>query len=185
METWWNSLPLSLAIFYGIAFVGTIALALELLLKAFGLHDMSVGDLSAGEHPGGLSMLSFSSLVSFCLGLGWGGVLTIRLGGEPLTAALIGGALGVSLVLGQYTLMRVLVSLRASGTLDYANAIGQVGRAYTPIPPHRAPGGQIEVLCQGRLITATALQDGNTVLATGTTVQVTATLGTTLIVTAA
>ncbi len=174
MESWWNSLDLSLQVFYGIAAIGTFALVLQSVLRLTGMHDLTVGDLHDGDHPGGLSLLSISSLVACTLGLGWGGVLALRGGGGTGLALAVGIGLGLAMVMGQYTLMRFLVGLRHDGSLQYANAIGATGTAYTPIPPHRGQGGQITVLCQGRLITAQAVQDGDTPLPTGSPVRVTA-----------
>ena len=54
-------------------------------------------------------------------------------------------------MLGVFFLMRFLYGLRASGTLDYRNAIGQVGVVYLPIPGGMAGPGQVEVTVQGRL----------------------------------
>ncbi|MEK9634501.1 MAG: hypothetical protein VW622_11740, partial [Opitutae bacterium] len=48
-------------------------------------------------------------------------------------------------------LMAYLHSLRQEGTLDYSNAIGQVGSVYLPVPPNRKGIGQVEVMVQGRL----------------------------------
>lgn len=179
---WWTSLSGPLQIFYGIAAIGTAALTVLTVLRLTGLHDLTAGDLSAGEHPGGLSLLSISSLVALLVGLGWGGVITLRLEGSAALATVVGFGIGAVLLVGEYLLMRTLTSLRHSGTLDYGNAIGQIGRVYAPIPAARTAPGQVEVLCQGRLITASALQDGAEPLATGRSVRVVANQGTTLFV---
>ena len=50
-----------------------------------------------------------------------------------------------------FYLMAYLHSLRQEGTLDYSNAIGQVGSVYLPVPPNRKGIGQVEVMVQGRL----------------------------------
>jgi len=52
---------------------------------------------------------------------------------------------------GVLLLMRGLYSLRYSGTLDYRNAIGNVGSVYLRIPAAMAAPGQVEVMIQGRL----------------------------------
>ena len=49
--------------------------------------------------------------------------------------------------------------LREEGTLDYANAIGNVGSVYLPIQPNRKGIGQVEVMIQGRIRIVKALTD--------------------------
>ena len=41
--------------------------------------------------------------------------------------------------------------MKDSGTLNYANAVGQVGTVYLPVPPGRSGIGKIQVMIQGRL----------------------------------
>ena len=55
--------------------------------------------------------------------------------------------------------MRFIFSLREEGTMNYANAVGEIGTVYLPIPPKRKGIGQIEVLVQGRMRTVRALSD--------------------------
>lgn len=174
MSDWWSSLGLALQVFYGIAIVATAGLAFQLVLRLFGLDDMHTGDLSHGEHPGGLQLISVSSLIALGAGFGWAGVIALRAGAAlpvAITAALVAGG---GLMLVQVSLMRFLFSLHHSGSLDYANAIGQAGTAYCPIPPARAPGGQVQVTCQGRMITAQALTDHAAAIPTGAQVTVVA-----------
>ena len=66
---------------------------------------------------------------------------------------------GSALLAMVFYLMAYLHSLRQEGTLDYSNAIGQVGSVYLPIPPSRKGLGQIEVMVQGRLSIVKAVTD--------------------------
>jgi hypothetical protein len=68
--------------------------------------------------------------------------------------------------------MRYMFSLREEGTLDYSNAIGEVGNVYLPIPPKRKGMGQVEVLVQGRMRTVRALTDHDKKLGNRTAVRV-------------
>ena len=49
-----------------------------------------------------------------------------------------------------------LLRLQGSGNLNYRNAIGVIGTVYSTIPGQERAGGQLELLVQGRLITAEA-----------------------------
>ena len=157
LDAWWNSLGTALQIFYGIALVTSFLLLIQLLLSLIGFdHDADFGgDFDAGGigdvHDSGLSVLSLRSVTAFFAGFGWGGVVAMRQGASvPLAtaAALATGGLLMAAVVG---LMRALYGMRASGNLDYKNAIGAVGNVYLPIPPAMEGPGQVEVLVQGRL----------------------------------
>ena len=71
-------------------------------------------------------------------------------------AAVLSGIVFMGLV---YAAMRLLFSMRDDGTLDYRNAVGVVGRVYVTVPRDRTSSGQVELMLQGRLITATAVTD--------------------------
>jgi len=53
--------------------------------------------------------------------------------------------------------MRFLYGLQHSGTLDYHNAIGEIGTVYLPIPAAMGGNGRVQVTVQGRLRVVTAL----------------------------
>ena len=76
--------------------------------------------------------------------------------GAATFAATVVGLVFLGMV---FYLMRYIFSLREEGTLNYANAVGEVGAVYLPIPPKRKGIGQIEVLVQGRMRTVRALTD--------------------------
>ncbi len=76
--------------------------------------------------------------------------------GQPwvIAWASLAGCVFVAVV---FYLMKSLYGLRHSGTLDYRNAVGQVGTVYLPVPATQAGSGQIEVMIQGRLVVAQAM----------------------------
>lgn len=150
MELWWNNLILPLQIFYGIGVVAAILLVIESILTVFGLNHHNVAD-SAFDHPDQLGMLSVRTITGFFFGFGWSGALAIRSGLQLIPATAIACAVGAAFLVGIYLIMRALFSLRATGTLDYKNAVGQVATVYVTVPPDRGGGGQVEVLIQGRL----------------------------------
>lgn len=146
MELWWGTLGTSLRVFYGIALGASVLLALQLLALLFGLdHDGDVGD-----HDSGLGILSVRSLTAFFTGFGWGGVVAIKQGFGLTASIVVALATGGALMAAVVAMMRGFASLRHSGTLDYANAIGNVGSVYVAVPGAMAGPGQIEVLVQGR-----------------------------------
>lgn len=179
---WWAGLEAGGQFFYGIALVATFVLLVQVALMLFGMHgggDLEVdagGGLDAGadvpldaadfgdgsgaldhHHGDGLGILSFRTIVAFLVGFGWIGVMSIESGLRPVVALIPAGLAGLAVMLVVWWLMRVLLRLGSSGTLDFANAVGEVGTVYVPIPPNREGPGQVEVMIQGRLMVVEAL----------------------------
>lgn len=170
MELWWGSLGTSLRVFYGIAIASSVLLVLQLAAMLVGLdgdHDFD------GDHDSGLGLVSIRSVTAFFTGFGWGGVVAIKqgfgLGAAIGLALLTGGGLMAAVVL----LLRGFASLRYSGTLDYKNAIGQVGNVYVAVPGAMGGVGQIEVVVQGRSAIVQAFTRSPERLAPRTRVRVT------------
>jgi hypothetical protein len=139
METWWHSLLLPLQIFYGTGIVAGIVLAIEVLLTLVGFNHHSLLDTS-GDHPDQFGMLSVRTITGFFFGFGWSGVIALKSGWGLLGALVVACVVGAAFLVGLYGLMRMLFSLRSSGTLDYKNAIGQVATVYVTVPASRAAG---------------------------------------------
>ncbi len=154
---------LPLQIFYGTGIVAGILLAVEVVLTLVGFSHHDLPDIST-DHPDQLGMLSVRTLTGFFFGFGWAGALAMK-SGFPLFVVLgIACAVGVGFLLGIYGLMRMLFSLRSSGTLNFKNAIGQIATVYVTVPPGRQGGGQVEVLIQGRLQTISCMTSHTTPL---------------------
>ena len=97
----------------------------------------------------------------------------MRDAGGPLPLAIFAGlAVGFALMFSVIYLMRSLTSLGSSGSLDYKNAIGQIGSVYIPIPAKLAGNGQIEVMVQGRLMVVHACTRGEQAFASQAKVKV-------------
>ena len=106
-------------------------------------------------------MFSIRGVGAFFTGFGWTGAAVLA-GGHSLTLAIISASVvGVSVLVGFVAMMRWLHGLRSEGTIDYKNAVGQVGSVYVPIPANRQGIGQVEVLVQGRMSTVRALTDNS------------------------
>lgn len=180
INNWWDALNFELQVFYGIAIIALAALALQMILSLFmGMDDADAGGMDGGldHHDSGMSIFSIRGVTAFFTGFGWTGVICTKQGlGLPLTLFLALGV-GGSLMIGIYLLMRSLMRLQSSGTLDYGNAVGQMGTVYLTIPPVKRSGGQVETMIQGRLVTAEALQKGSTPLQPGTKVKVVERIG--------
>lgn len=178
ISDWWHSLegqsahPHALKIFYVVAIVSGVVLALQMVLTLIGADtDFDADGMDAGE-GGDTGLFSIRTVGAFFTGFGWTGVSMLYNGyglGAATFAATVVGMIFLGMVL---YLMRYMFSLREEGTLDYSNAIGEVGNVYLPIPPKRKGMGQVEVLVQGRMRTVRALTDHDKKLGNRTAVRV-------------
>ncbi len=166
MTQWWESLIGPSQVFWGIAIVASIVQVLMFVGSMFSGHDL---DHSAGHGDGnavdGVKLLSVRAVVAFLVGFGWAGALFLG-DGFPLNRVIfIAVATGFSFMGVIFLMMRLLMSLRSDGTLDYKNAIGKTGQVYVTIPGNRAGQGQVEIMIQGRLSTVLAVTEAEQSLA--------------------
>lgn len=175
-EAWWNALNLELRVFYGIGIIALLILLLQLLLSVFGGMDEG-HDFDHSHHGSGLSFFSIRGVTAFFVGFGWTGVIVLKGGHGVLPAIVAGTLVGGGLMFGIFLLMKFMLGLQSNGTLDFANAIGQVGTVYVTIPAAQKAGGQVELLLQGRLTMADALFRGGEPLRPGTKVTIVEKIG--------
>lgn len=175
--SWWDALNLELRVFYGIGIIAVLILLLQLALSVFGgmddAHDFNAGD----SHSSGLSFFSIRGVTAFFVGFGWTGVIVIKNGHGVMLAIVAGTLAGGAMMVGIFLLMKSMLRLQSNGTLNFANAIGQVGTVYVTIPAGQKAGGQVELLLQGRLTMADALFRGTEPLRPGTKVTIVEKIG--------
>jgi len=148
MDHWWSNLTFPLQFFYAIGSIAGLLLVFQAALTFLGADHH---DLPDTDHPDGFGVLSQKSVTGFFFGFGWTGVLGLRHELGLPVAIMLALVVGSGFLLAIYFLMRTLYGMRSSGTLDYANAIGETASVYVTIPASMQAGGQIEVMIQGRL----------------------------------
>lgn len=102
------------------------------------------------------SVFTFRSILAFFGGFGWSGVLAIELGLSAGASFLVSIPVGIFFMLLTYGVLLFLLTMTASGSLDYKNAIGETGEVYISIPPNREGAGKVRVQVQGRVKTISA-----------------------------
>lgn len=152
VSDWWGSLEGAYRVFYALGIVSALALLVQVILAVFGLDDLF--DAADGE---GTSLLSLRTVSGFLAGFGWTGVVMIRAGYSTLGASIGGTVVGLLFAGILFLIIRVMMGLRHSGTIDYRNAVGVAGKVYAPIGASLEKPGQVEVLVQGRLRTVAAM----------------------------
>lgn len=174
MIDWWINLePKGMQTFVTIGLISSAVLFIQMIaILVGGAFDVPDFDLDVGE-GGATGMFSIRGVGAFFTGFGWTGAAVLA-GGHSLTLAIISASVvGVSVLVCFVAMMRWLHGLRSEGTIDYKNAVGQVGSVYVPIPANRQGIGQVEVLVQGRMSTVRALTDNSQRLDNRTAVLVT------------
>jgi hypothetical protein len=160
MSEWWNALNGLDQLFYGIAFLFTAILVIQTAMMCFGFdhgsamdaaNNIDIPHMETGSDIMGIHVLSVRTAVAFFVGFGWGGATLSSFGAAPPWALAGAFAIGLIFLFGVFYLLKLMYSMRSSGTLDYANAVGQIGSVYMAIPPAETGNGQIEVMIQGRL----------------------------------
>ncbi len=171
VSDWWGSLEGAYRVFYTLGIVSALALLVQVILAVFGLDDLF--DAADGE---GTSLLSLRTVSGFLAGFGWTGVVMIRAGYSTLAASIGGTIVGLLFAGILFLIIRVMMGLRHSGTIDYRNAVGVAGKVYAPIGGSLKKPGQVEVLVQGRLRTVAAMTRHDQGLPTLTRIRVVDTL---------
>jgi membrane protein implicated in regulation of membrane protease activity len=188
MFDWWNSLTGATLFFWTVAIGASVFQLLLFIGSMFAGHDFDhSADVGSENAPmagaeGAVKVLSVRAMVAFAVGFGWAGVLFVDEGFSLTVTIAIAMFVGLLFMGMIYGVMRFMVSLKADGTLDYANAVGLEGKVYVTIPAARAGEGQIELLLQGRLITVTAVTSHFHPLSPHTSVRVDSVEGNTLVV---
>jgi len=180
LNEWWDSLNMPLQIFYGIGIVSTFILLIQSLLMILGLDhsDMDLDtDFDLDHGDGGMHILSVRTIIAFSTGFGWTGVVCLKAGLPLWLSLLIAIAIGMVMMFSIYALMRFFFSMRHDGSVNYTNAIGEIGTVYLPIPAGGKSPGQIEVNVQGRLAVVEAFCKGDEKLANKSKVKVIDTVG--------
>lgn len=184
MHEWWQALG-GAARFFWIVAVGASLFQILLFVGSFFMgHDFDHGGADAhdGSAAEGVKVISVRAVTAFLVGFGWTGALLLGDGWSVLLVSFISLVVGVIFMMMIFFIMRLLVSLKADGTLDYWNAVGQSGQVYVTIPANRAGPGQVEVMIQGRLVTASAITDSDSPLSPQTPVLVHSIEGKTMLV---
>lgn len=175
LMNWWQALSGTEQIFWSIGLISNAFFVVYLLLHFFGGHDTDFADHGDLDVDAGFTILSIRSLLAFAMFLGWTGVVALRLGFNLPVAIAAGVVAGIAAMWLVWRLLRILLRLQDSGTLDLKNALGQTGTVHLLIPAAGQGSGKVMITVQGALRELEALSDemaiptGESVLVVGVT----------------
>jgi len=154
MGEWWSAMGTEEQIYWAIALASSTVVLVQTLLSlvgADGLGDADVDfDIGDAGHGSGAGVLSLRTIFAFGVGFGWAGVVAIDLGWNSFQTGMAGTVAGIGCGAIVFQVMRWLYQLRHSGTVDFANAVGNAASVYVPIPPKLGGNGQVSLNVQGR-----------------------------------
>lgn len=204
---WWNSLNLTLQIFYCFAIPATLVLLIQTILMLIGIGDgdadfdapdvdfegdvdfdtdgipddtaIDIDDLAGLDS---LHIFTVRGIIAFFVIFGWVGVV-MESANIPLVVTLIVASIcGFATMLLIAYLFKLVLRLRSDGTADNRNALGTAGKVYLTIPPARSGEGKINLMLQGAYVERNAVTDETESIPTGCEIIVVGTSGQTSLV---
>ena len=133
----------AMKIFVTLGSVSSCVLFIQMIfLLIFGGDvDFELGEVGEG---GGTGIFSIRSVGSFFVGFGWTGAMLLERGHNLGVATIGATVMGSIILVGFIAMMRWLQNLKADGTVNYQNAIGNIGRSMFVFRQKKGIG-QIEV----------------------------------------
>jgi len=177
MIDYWLNLDPAERTFTGIGIFSSLILTIQMgMVMLGGAIDMPEAEIADTGEGGASGIFSIRTIGAFFAGFGWAGAAMLQAGNSTGAATFVATLSGSAFLGIVIYLMSYLHSLRQEGTLNYSNAIGNVGNVYLPIPPKRKGMGQVEVMVQGRLRIVQALSDSDKKIGNRVAVRVTDTI---------
>jgi hypothetical protein len=175
MLEWFNALAWFPKVFWTIAIIASFIFIITIIMSFAGGDTDDFGDVDAdidGDTGIGFQYITFKNLVGFFTIFGWSGIACIDAGLSQTLTIIIAIACGMVMMAIMAAMFYSMRKLTDSGTLDYNNAINQIGEVYLTVGANRSKIGKAHVRIQGALRELEALTDHPTDLKTGTVIQV-------------
>jgi membrane protein implicated in regulation of membrane protease activity len=155
LTNFYESLGPGEQLFFIIGLISNILFFAYVALQVFGNHH------DADHDDADFTILSIRSLLAFGMFLGWTGLFALRAGWGLAPAILMGAAAGSFAAWLAWRLIRLLLRLQSSGTLDVQNAYGQTASVYLRIPARQSGKGKVMIAVQGALREMDAVTEGD------------------------
>ena len=197
---WWNSLSLTLQIFYCIAIPATLVLLIQTILMFLGLDDGGADfdadiDLDADGIPDDFDMdiddvagleslhiFTVRGIIAFFVIFGWVGIAMQSANINLIITIIAATVCGFAMMVLIAYLFKLVMRLKSDGNTDNRNALGSAGKVYLTIPPARSGEGKINIMLQGTYVERNAVTDETESIPTGSEIIVVGTSGQTSLV---
>lgn len=157
---WFQALSLAEQAFFALGLCSNVLFAFYVLFQHWGDHDT---DLSLSHTDLDIAIFGFRGLLAFGMFLGWAAFLALRSGWSLPSAVLVGIFSGGLAAWLAWKLVRMMLRLQSSGTLDLEQAYGKTGIAYLPIPKAGEGKGKVTITLQGSQRELEAVSEGETI----------------------
>ena len=175
MLEWFNALAWFPKVFWMIAIIASFIFIITIVMSFAGGDTDDFGDVDAdidGDTGIGFQFITFKNLVGFFTIFGWSGIACIDAGLSQTLTIIIAIGCGMVMMAIMAAMFYSMRKLSDSGTLDYNNALNQIGEVYLTVGANRSKIGKAHVRIQGALRELEALTDNPTDLKTGTVIKV-------------
>lgn len=180
MLDWYNNLPPTLRVYWGIAIFASVIFIIQTILSFIGIGD---GDADAGvdvdtdatdatDDAGAMHLLSFRNIVYFLFGLGWAGVSLWNTITSPILLAVVAILVGCLFVAIFLFIFRQMMKLQHNGAFDINDAVGKTVDVYLRIPASGQGLGKVQVSFNGSIQELDARTDAPTLIPSGSKVRV-------------
>ncbi|WP_292943197.1 hypothetical protein [Olleya sp. UBA1516] len=175
MLEWFNALAWFPKVFWMIAIIASFIFIVTIIMSFAGGDTEDFGDVNAdidGDTGIGFQFITFKNLVGFFTIFGWSGIACIDAGLSQTLTIIIAIGCGLVMMAIMAAMFYSMRKLSDSGTLDYNNALNQIGEVYLTVGANRSKIGKAHVRIQGALRELEALTDNPSDLKTGTVIKV-------------
>lgn len=175
MLEWFNALAWFPKVFWMIAIIASFIFIVTIIMSFAGGDTEDFGDVDAdidGDTGIGFQFITFKNLVGFFTIFGWSGIACIDAGLSQTLTIIIAIGCGMVMMAIMAAMFYSMRKLSDSGTLDYNNALNQIGEVYLTVGANRSKIGKAHVRIQGALRELEALTDNPSDLKTGTVIKV-------------
>ncbi len=176
MLEWFSDLELFSKFYWLITIIGSLVFLIVVIMTFMGMDgadDFESVDASIDADTGiEFQFISLKNLIGFFTIFGWSGIACIDAAlSKPITV-LISVVCGLVMMTIMALMFHYMKKLSDSGTLNYKNALGEIGEVYLSIGSNRSRMGKVSVRVQGTLRELDALTDSFTELKSGTIIKI-------------
>jgi hypothetical protein len=175
MLEWYSGLELFPKIYWSIALLASLFFVITMVLTFVGGDTDGLEDIDSeidADTGIGFQFITFKNLVGFFTIFGWSGIACLDAGFSNPITILISFICGLAMMAIMTAMFYLMGKLSHSGTLNYKNALDQIGEVYLTVGKKRSKIGKVSIRIQGSLRELDALTDSETDLKTGTVIKV-------------